>query len=565
MNTSTPVQQPQQRFFETRRGRILRENLTAYLFLAPAAIIVFTFGIFPVIFSLFVSLYRWRRTPVGYRGLDNYDRVLGELGFVSFFGIALGALALGLFSLWRLWQQTKQEGETSREWLGLTAIFPGIALTTATYYFANWFFTVFPIIITVPERLRGQEITRDLFINEFFNSFTFVRVMDTLFAMRLSMFVAVGLALAWPYLMQSMRGGKYINLAWLSTLGILVGGWLLNLTIDEINIAIDEAQAAETDLPIWTYTIMILGGTLLLGSAWWLWSYSVHHHAQSNLTWILRMLAVCAALVGAVFLILELPPAIENTEEDVLRGFRVTAFYSLFSVPVQLALGLFLAVLLFQNIKGKSFFRVMFFMPYITPFVATSVVFTLVFSHGESSPANQIFDFFGIPTQNWIREPKGIFFLLFGEDIPEWAHGPSLALFVIILYNVWIYAGYSTVIFLAGLGSISEDVYDAAKIDGANAWQQFRHITLPLLSPTTFFLILIATIGTFQAFTQIFLMRQPGTYNTVDTINLYIFNEIRSSNPNYGYGSAMAFVLFGVILFLTLILNRVAGRRVFYG
>ena len=115
------------------------------------------------------------------------------------------------------------------------------------------------------------------------------------------------------------------------------------------------------------------------------------------------------------------------------------------------------------------------------------------------------------------------------------------------------------------MGSISPELYDAAKIDGANAWRQFRHITLPLLSPTTFFLVLIATIGTFQAFTQVFLMRRPGAYDSVDTMNLYIYNEIRNQNPDYAYGTALAFVLFAVILTLTLIQNRVASRRVFYG
>jgi ABC-type sugar transport system permease subunit len=130
---------------------------------------------------------------------------------------------------------------------------------------------------------------------------------------------------------------------------------------------------------------------------------------------------------------------------------------------------------------------------------------------------------------------------------------------------VWVYAGYSTVIFLAGLGNIPKELYEAARIDGANGWRVFRHITFPLLSPTTFFLILISTIGTFQAFTQIFLLRQQGAYDAVDTINLYIYQEVQNITPYYGYGSAMAFVLFAVILLLTLFQNRLLGRKVFYG
>jgi multiple sugar transport system permease protein len=171
----------------------------------------------------------------------------------------------------------------------------------------------------------------------------------------------------------------------------------------------------------------------------------------------------------------------------------------------------------------------------------------------------------GIDQQNWLLEPKGIFELLFGPNIPEWLVGPGLALVVIMIYNTWVYAGYSAVIFLAGLGNISKELYEAAKIDGASNWAQFRFITLPLLSPTTFFLILIATIGTFQAFTQIFLLRKPGAYDSVDTINLYIYQEVTATTPDYAYGSAMAFVLFAVILLLTLFQNRIADRRVFYG
>jgi multiple sugar transport system permease protein len=136
---------------------------------------------------------------------------------------------------------------------------------------------------------------------------------------------------------------------------------------------------------------------------------------------------------------------------------------------------------------------------------------------------------------------------------------------VIILYNIWVYAGYSAVIFLAGLGTIPGELYEASRIDGASNWKQFRYITMPLLSPTTFFLILIATIGTFQAFTQIFLLRRPGAFEAVDTLNIHIYQAVQSNNPDYAYGSAMAFVLFAVILVLTLIQNRVVGRRVFYG
>ncbi|NDJ61374.1 MAG: sugar ABC transporter permease, partial [Chloroflexi bacterium] len=165
----------------------------------------------------------------------------------------------------------------------------------------------------------------------------------------------------------------------------------------------------------------------------------------------------------------------------------------------------------------------------------------------------------------WLMEPRGILHMLFGADLPAWLAGPGLALVAILIYNIWVYTGFAAVIFLAGLGNIPRELNEAARIDGASGWQTFRHVTVPLLSPTIFFQVLIATIGTFQAFTNIWLMRQAGAYNAVDTVSIYIFQNIRSAHPDYAYGSALAFVLFFVILLLTLLQNRVVGRRVFYG
>jgi multiple sugar transport system permease protein len=249
----------------------------------------------------------------------------------------------------------------------------------------------------------------------------------------------------------------------------------------------------------------------------------------------------------------------------VRQGFSVTVIYSLGTVPIQLSLSLGLSYLLFQNIKGKSFFRIVYFLPYITPFVATSVIFTLIFSQRTSSPANSFLGLLGIDPQGWVLEPTGVFELIFGPNIPEFLAGPGLALVVIMIWSTWIFTGYNTVIFLAGLGTISGELYEAARIDGASGWKVFRHITLPLLSPTTFFLSLMAIIGTFQAFIQFWLMRTSSSQRAVDTINIYIFEEINATRPNYAFGASMAFVLFAVILILTFFQNRIAGRRVFYG
>jgi multiple sugar transport system permease protein len=160
-------------------------------------------------------------------------------------------------------------------------------------------------------------------------------------------------------------------------------------------------------------------------------------------------------------------------------------------------------------------------------------------------------------TLRWIQEPEPIFTFLGIE-------GPSLALVVIMLYSIWVYVGYDTVIYLAGLGNISRELTEAAEIDGAGRWQIFRHIIFPLLSPTTYFLSLIAIIGTFKAFSHIWVMRHDLALGTTDTFSVTIFIEF-FDKVRYGYASALAFVLFAIILSLTYINNRIQGSRVFYG
>jgi ABC-type sugar transport system permease subunit len=117
---------------------------------------------------------------------------------------------------------------------------------------------------------------------------------------------------------------------------------------------------------------------------------------------------------------------------------------------------------------------------------------------------------------------------------------------------------------LAGLGSISQELYEAAEIDGANTFQLFRYITLPLLSPVTFYLALIAFIGTFKAFNHIYVMRVPSALGTVDVASITVFDTFYKANQ-YGYAATQAIILFVIILSLTLVQNKVFGERVFYG
>jgi len=129
---------------------------------------------------------------------------------------------------------------------------------------------------------------------------------------------------------------------------------------------------------------------------------------------------------------------------------------------------------------------------------------------------------------------------------------------------VWSYVGFNTVVFLAGLGNIPRPLYEAAAIDGADRWAQFRHITLPLLSPTMYFLTLYSVIGTFKAFNHIYVLRNAAALGTTDTASVVIFQAFKR-DTRFGYASALAILLLLIILVLTFANNRIASKRVFYG
>jgi len=250
-------------------------------------------------------------------------------------------------------------------------------------------------------------------------------------------------------------------------------------------------------------------------------------------------------------------------DEDFLTSLVVTVFYAFGTVPIQLGLALLLAYVLFQNIRGKEFFRMIYFLPYITPVVSTAVVFRIIFNPRETSLANIVLGWLGIEPQKWLFEPRPLLEIL-GINLPGFWAGPSMALVTIILFGVWTFVGYNTVIFLAGLGSISKEIYEAAEIDGASGWDLFRSITFPLISPVTFYLFLISFIGTFKAFNHLYVMQTPSAQNTVQTASVEIFKIFYKAN-NYGYAAAQAIILFLIILGLTFAQNKLLGNKVFYG
>jgi multiple sugar transport system permease protein len=544
------------------RLNVLRENLTAYLFVSPAMLLILIFGVLPVGFAFYVSLYRWRRFPDEYRGLDNYVRSLGDLAFVLFFWLAVCLIGYGLYWI--------AKSLRARGWIALPAAAISAAALAAL---TQWIGVLLPVVLDVPQRIRGRERETGLFLSEFFASFRALEVLAA-HAIMLPLIVAALIVTAFTVwigrrapTVQTATPPLNLGRIWATLTAacsaIVAGGLLMQLTLSEIEIAAAAARESGESLPIWSLIVLISAGVGVLGASYALWTRATRPEGDRAFAW--RVGAAAMLMIGGYILATQLPFALTNADPAMLNGYGITIMFALGTIPPQLAIGLGLAYLLFQKIKGKALFRMLYFLPYIMPFAATSIVFGILFSQRPESPVNRLLTAVGIPVQKWLLEPTGIFELLFGANTPDALAGPGLALVVIMLYTVWTYIGYATVVFLAGLGNISPELYEAARIDGAGEWAIFRYITLPLLSPTTYFLSLISVIGTFQAFTQIWIMRTPAAGNSVDTVGVYIFETVRSTDPNMGYGSALSLVLFVVIVGLTIVQNRYASRRIVYG
>ncbi|MGI8386941.1 carbohydrate ABC transporter permease [Robertmurraya sp. P23] len=203
------------------------------------------------------------------------------------------------------------------------------------------------------------------------------------------------------------------------------------------------------------------------------------------------------------------------------------------TVPICMIISLLLAITIDRNVYLKGFFKVAFFMPYISSVVAIAVVWQVLF-HPSAGPINQVLMSLGI------------------DSPPKWIADPNFALISIMLIQVWVSIGFNMIIFLAGLQNIPKDLYEAADIDGANAWVKFRHITVPMISPTSFFLFITGIISTFKVFDLVAVLTKGGPMHSTSMIvwNLY---ETAFVNLKIGPASAMAVVLFVIVFAITII------------
>lgn len=233
------------------------------------------------------------------------------------------------------------------------------------------------------------------------------------------------------------------------------------------------------------------------------------------------------------------------TRDDLFwRVFGNTMYYAFGSIPPRIVLGLILALLVNQKLRAVTWYRTAYFAPVVTNIIAIGIVFA------------------------WIYAPDyGLVNVILNATMgiagPSWLSDAVWAMPAVIMVETWHQAGYTMVLFLAGLQGIPETLYEAAEIDGASKWDRFRHITLPLLSPTTFFILIMSFISSFQVFGLIYIMTSGGPAHATNVYIYYLYqNAFQYSKM--GYAAAMAWVLFIVIGIVTFIQWRMQRLWVFY-
>lgn len=230
------------------------------------------------------------------------------------------------------------------------------------------------------------------------------------------------------------------------------------------------------------------------------------------------------------------------TSPDAATVLGTTAVFTLATVGGAMVLGLLIALALNQKVRGRTFARAAVFSPYVLSGVGVGLVWLFIFDpvYGALS---------------WIL--RGL-----GQSSPAWFHEPGLALSMVIIVYVWKHLGYCAVVYLAGLQSLPRDVMEAASLDGANGLRRFRHVTLPLLSPTTFFLLITSILSSLQAFDLIRVMTPLGTGTRTLVYEAYL--QAFGAYNRAGYSAAISVILFVLLLAMTVIQLRFVERKVHY-
>lgn len=229
-------------------------------------------------------------------------------------------------------------------------------------------------------------------------------------------------------------------------------------------------------------------------------------------------------------------------DEIFYKSLLVTLYYTIFHVPLTLALAFLVALLLNTETRGIAFFRTLFYLPSIVPAVANAVLWIWIFN-SEFGLLNLLLRYLGFEKVLWLQNP-------------------NTALPALILMSLWTLGG-TMIIFLAGLNGIPQQLYEAAQIDGAGSWARFWRITIPMMTSVIFFNLILQIIGSFQVFTAGYLITRGGPNYATNFYVLYLFNNAFAWF-DMGYAAALAWVLFFIILGLSMIIFRSSSRWVYY-
>lgn len=249
-----------------------------------------------------------------------------------------------------------------------------------------------------------------------------------------------------------------------------------------------------------------------------------------------------SVLSGATWLGLENYADIFAKDRLFRLSLTNTFYFVALSVPLNLLVSFLVALLLSINLRGINVYRTLYYLPVITPAVASSLTWSLLFS-GDFGLVNALLRGLGLPTFNWLYDPQ-------------------ITKLVFVVMNLWGIGG-SVIIFLAGLKNVPQSLYEAAHIDGASAWRRFRHITVPMMTPLVFFNLILGIIGTFQVFTGAYIITAGGPANSTLFYVLYLYNNAFKFFK-MGYASALAWILFLIILVFTIVQLRMARLWVYY-
>ncbi|KFM99453.1 sugar ABC transporter permease [Bacillus clarus] len=227
------------------------------------------------------------------------------------------------------------------------------------------------------------------------------------------------------------------------------------------------------------------------------------------------------------------------TQDSFMQALLNTFYFGIGTVIPTIVLGLGFALFFRKKFKGSAIYQLLIFSPWVTPTIAVSIVWSLLYEP-QFGVINKVLNFFGIPGLDWLQSSQ-------------------TAMLAVIIVTVWKLVGWTMIFYIGALEKVPDGLYEAASIDGANSWQKFRYVTLPMVSATTFFLVVVNTISAVQAYDQIKILTQGGPSGSTRTL-LYLFFQQGFEQFDMGSATAIAFIIL-IITILLSVINKIIGDK----